>query len=190
MLRYCIYVITVIITPFKKYLLYKSWYLRPNVETSSLNCHRFGFITRYRGLRTPIDFSQQFRTRAVFISCIPIDRQHIHRWSLYVQTERLESLLKEVPMKSQLLCLAFVVILINVHCYIPIEKLTASPYHKHKTPASILLAGYDHNDDVKTVDILSLETIRSTLVRQGLSRLQSVMSLSMNRPFQPRVGHI
>jgi hypothetical protein len=93
-------------------------------------------------------------------------------------------------MKSQLLCLAFVVILINVHCYIPIEKLTASPYHKHKTPASILLAGYDHNDDVKTVDILSLETIRSTLVRQGLSRLQSVTSLSMNRPFQPRVGHI
>lgn len=86
-------------------------------------------------------------------------------------------------MKSQLWCLAIIVIIIHVHCYVPVEKLTASPYHKHKTAASILLAGYDHNDDVKTVDILSLETIRSTLVRQGSSGLQRVKLLANTATF-------
>lgn len=67
----------------------------------------------------------------------------------------------EAPAQLRLFLLAVCVIIINVQSFIPSELLARSRL------SSRVFAEYDHNDDVKTVDIFSLDTIRSTLVRQG-----------------------
>lgn len=64
-------------------------------------------------------------------------------------------------MRSKLFYLTITVVIIFSECYSPYNHFPS------RQRGNRLLAEYDHDNDVKTVDILSLETIRSTLVRQG-----------------------
>lgn len=82
-------------------------------------------------------------------------------------------------LQEKIFQLTLIVLIINVQCYIPLNSHTVSNHvHFKQNAGSRLQAGYDHNDDVKTVDILSLETIRSTLVRQGAELLKAFMLCS------------
>jgi hypothetical protein len=65
-------------------------------------------------------------------------------------------------MRSKLFSLTVAVVVIFSECY----SYHHLPFRQMRN--SKVFAEYDHNNDVKTVDILSLETIRSTLVRQGI----------------------
>jgi hypothetical protein len=78
-----------------------------------------------------------------------------------------------MSLQEKIFQLTLIVFIINVQCYVPLNSFTVSNHvHTKQNAGSRLQAGYDHNDDVKTVDILSLETIRSTLVRQGTEQLE------------------
>lgn len=77
-----------------------------------------------------------------------------------------------MSLQEKIFQLTFMVLIINVQCYVPLNSFSVSNHvHTKQNTGSRLQVGYDHNDDVKTVDILSLETIRSTLVRQGTEQL-------------------
>jgi hypothetical protein len=65
-------------------------------------------------------------------------------------------------MRSKLFYLTVTVVVIFSECY----SYSHLPFRQMRN--SRLFAEYDHDNDVKTVDILSLDTIRSTLVRQGI----------------------
>jgi hypothetical protein len=81
-----------------------------------------------------------------------------------------------MSLQEKIFQLTLIVLIINVQCYVPLNSFTVSNHvHTKQNAGSRLHAGYDHNDDVKTVDILSLETIRSTLVRQGTEQIKESM---------------
>jgi hypothetical protein len=67
-------------------------------------------------------------------------------------------------MRSNLFYLTVTVGIIFCECYSPYNHF---PIRQKRNAR--LFAEYDHDNDVKTVDILSLDTIRSTLVRQGMT---------------------
>jgi hypothetical protein len=82
-------------------------------------------------------------------------------------------LVPNMSLQATIFQLTWIVLIINVQCYVPLNSFTVSNHvHTKQNTGSRMQAGYDHNDDVKTVDILSLETIRSTLVRQGTEQLK------------------
>ena len=73
-------------------------------------------------------------------------------------------------MRSEVFYFTLVVIVVVADCYMNQERLSPVLHRifKNQPSSSSRFHGeYDSDNDVKTVDILSLETIRSTLVRQG-----------------------
>ena len=70
-------------------------------------------------------------------------------------------------MRSKLFYLTVIVIIIIAECF-KNERISTKVMSLLKQQSETrLLAEFDSENDVKTVDILSLDTIRSTLVRQG-----------------------
>ena len=70
-------------------------------------------------------------------------------------------------MRSKLFYLTVIVIIIIAECF-KNERISTKVMSSLKQQSETrLLAEFDSENDVKTVDILSLDTIRSTLVRQG-----------------------
>ena len=84
-------------------------------------------------------------------------------------------------MRSQLFYLTVIVIIVVAECYINHQKLCRTFFRvsgkreRRFSCGAIELTDHDdnNNNDVKTSDIFSLETIRSTLVRQGEHEVDS-----------------